>query len=105
MQGPPTGTFKDDTDRVLVLFSGTKHWNQFTSMLTKEKLAEFFRQVAMQKAKGGHWRKKLQLKMGPQYQKLSFYGALSQWVQDRYGMDKKPDAIRKAIDREYELLM
>jgi hypothetical protein len=29
------------------------------NMLPKEKLAEFFRQVAKQKAKGGHWRKKL----------------------------------------------
>ena len=75
------------------------------NMLPKEKLAEFFRQVAKQKAKGGHWRKKLQLRMGPQYKDWSFYGALSQWIKDRYGMDKKPDAIRKAIDREYELLM
>ena len=82
--------------------------NAVVDMLPKKKLAEFFRQVAKQKAKGGHWRKEvqLQLKMGCEYKHQGgFYGALSQWLKDKYGMDKKPDAIRKAIDREYKLLM
>jgi hypothetical protein len=72
--------------------------------LPKEQLAEFFRKVAKRKSKGGHWRKKLQQQMPPQYQKFSFYGALSQWIKDKFGKDMKHDAIRKAIQSESELL-
>jgi hypothetical protein len=72
--------------------------------LPREQLAEFFRKAAKQKAKGGHWRKKLQQQMLPQYQKFSFYGALSQRIKDKFGKDMKPEDIRKAIQREFELL-
>jgi hypothetical protein len=78
--------------------------NAAVNRLPKEQLSEFFRKVAKRKAKGGHWRKKMQQQMPLQYQKFSFYGALSQWIKDKFGKDMKPDAIRKAIQSESELL-